>query len=956
MARGMPSPFKPGQRWASETEPELGLGTVLQVTERTVRIVYPASQETRQYSLENPPLRRVRFHRGDHIQAPDGTSLAVDEVLERSGLLCYRCGTRHLAESELSGQTSFNEPEERLPHGQVDASETFELRCRALRHQHARRKSQVRGFVGGRIELIPHQLFIAAEVAGRRAPRVLLADEVGLGKTIEACLIVHRLIQTGRIQRVLIVVPEPLLHQWFVELLRRFNLWFRIFDEERCTAIESGADGVNPFLDDQLVLCGSQLLANPVRARQALEAEWEMLVVDEAHHLSWEPGRSSPEYNVVEALAARTPSVLLLTATPEQLGVTSHFARLRLLDPSRYYDLEAFQQEVRHYREVAAITDKLCRGAPLSPEDTALLGRVLGRDDAGLGAALSAVNAADTRNALIAELIDRHGTGRVMFRNTRTVIAGFPARIPRLKALPAEAPTNLSQQLGAELAADLRSDPDPGFAPDLRGDPRIQWLAGLLRELAEEKVLLICRSPQKVQAIDEALRARVQLSTALFHEGLPLVQRDRNAAWFAEQAGARILLASEIGSEGRNFQFAHHLVLFDLPPGPELLEQRIGRLDRIGQRSRIYVHVPYVARSPQEPFVRWYDEGLNAFAKNLRGGHELWDQFGPRLVDLALSFPAGQAGEALEQLIRETRTAGREIATHLEQGRDRLLELNSFRPARAGQIMDWIRQADDDNTLEEFMLSVFDEYNIQVELVAPRTYHLGSAGVFADSFPGLPSEGLTVTLDRREALVREDIQFLTWDHPLATGALDLILGSSQGNSAFALWPDQEQTGLYLEAVFVLECVAPRQWHADRFLPPTPIRVVLDSQGEDATHLATSEWLAPRLKTAPPPEWAHTPEFREEILPQWLERAEDLARAQTERLIADALAEMNGDLRQEILRLKDLQAVNPSVSPREIEHLIHEQQALAEALAHPRLRLDALRLMQRGPAQAHRRGG
>ena len=164
--------------------------------------------------------------------------------------------------------------------------------------------------MGARIDLIPHQLYIANEVSKRHAPRVLLADEVGLGKTIEACLIMHSQLVSGRISRALVLVPEPLVHQWFIELLRRFSLQFAIFDEERCVAIESGGEAenvgleevlseelpaeevpeeeVNPFLDDQLILASIDLLANDERrASQALGAGWDMLIVDEAHHLDW---------------------------------------------------------------------------------------------------------------------------------------------------------------------------------------------------------------------------------------------------------------------------------------------------------------------------------------------------------------------------------------------------------------------------------------------------------------------------------------------------------------------------------------------------------------------------------------------------------------------------------------------------------------------------------------------
>src|SRR6516162_7885510 len=324
----MTNDFHPGQRWISETEPELGLGSILEVSHRRVTATFAATGEQRQYARANAPLRRVRFRPGDTIRDRHEKPLTIESVIERDGLIYYRHGKRELCESDLSDALSFNKPEERLSAGQFDPKDLFDLRMAALDHQHRIRKSKVRGFVGGRIELLPHQLYIASEVTSRLAPRVLLADEVGLGKTIEACLILHRLILTGRVERALILVPESLVHQWFVELLRRFNLWFHIYDTERCEA----AGDRNPFLEEQFVLCGINVLTSDSRrSQEALDAGWDMLVVDEAHHLQWSPGNVSPEYELAEKLGKRIAGLLLLTATPEQLGMTSHFARLRLL-------------------------------------------------------------------------------------------------------------------------------------------------------------------------------------------------------------------------------------------------------------------------------------------------------------------------------------------------------------------------------------------------------------------------------------------------------------------------------------------------------------------------------------------------------------------------------------------------------------------------------------------------
>ena len=131
---------------------------------------------------------------------------------------------------------------------------------------------------------------------------------------------------------------------------------------------------------------------------------------------------------------------------------------------------------------------------------------------------------------------------------------------------------------------------------------------------------MICRSKEKVEALQSGLLDVLKVDSALFHEDLSLIQRDRNAAYFANQEGAQILLCSEIGSEGRNFQFAHHLVLFDLPLNPELLEQRIGRLDRIGQTSTIQIHVPYYKDSWTELLFDWHHKALNGMENSLKGG------------------------------------------------------------------------------------------------------------------------------------------------------------------------------------------------------------------------------------------------------------------------------------------------------------------------------------------------
>lgn len=947
--------FIPGQRWISESEPELGLGTITQAGSGRVQVEFKSAGETRVYAADQAPLKRVRFRVGDTIRTQKDRQLVVEAVQEQQGLLIYIVEAQQVPEMELSDRVSVQGPRERLFAGRFDATADFALRRRSLELLHRSRKSPARGFTGGRIDLIPHQLYIAQEVANRHAPRVMLSDEVGLGKTIEACLILHRLRLSGRANRILVLVPESLVHQWFVEMLRRFNVQLNIFDAERCASIETGDPGANPFLDDQLVLASIDFLAGDSRrAQQAAVAGWDMLVVDEAHHLEWSEAAPSREYQVVEEISRNSDGLLLLTATPEQLGLESHFARLRLLDPDRYGDLATFQAESKDYQATAKVAEKLRDGTGLNRGDLSTLRRLLAHND-GLEQRLAELDQGSfhTRQGLLEDLLDLHGPGRVLFRNTRTGMKGFPKRTVRFSRLEA-GPTaeHWLDQVSTEFAGDA-GDAGLQAQVDLARDPRVLWLVKLLQDLDPQKVLLICRTIEKAEALDEALRRHVTIKTGVFHEGLTLLQRDRNAAWFAEPDGARLLICSEIGSEGRNFQFAHHLVLFDLPLNPELLEQRIGRLDRIGQSADIEIHVPYLANSPQEVLARWYHEGLDAFGHNLEGGNELLHQFGRAVHDLALEYPVAERAAAeteLAGLLAQTKIARQEIRHRLEQGRDRLLEMNSFRPAAAQRIIAQIQEEDRQPELEDHLLDVFEHFGVHIEELAPQTWQLNPDGVITDSFPSMPAEGMIATCDRRRALGREDVGFLTWDHPMVTGAMELLLGSETGNYAFAVLPTPNDRTMLLEFIFVLEAVAAPRLHADRFLPPTPIRLVVTHKLADVTETYRDIAWEQKLQKGKPYKLIENTDIAQRVLPAMFDFATKLAETHAAMLRQSALKEMNGLLAHEVQRLQTLMRVNDHVRPQEIQLVQAQQNELAIVLQQSRLRLDALRLIWKGPPE------
>lgn len=904
----------PGQRWISQSEPELGLGIVSGLEGSFVDVRFPAAGEKRRYARNGAPLRRASFHAGDQISLRDGTALQIDSVSSIDGALIYHCGRRSVPECDLADTLSLGGPQERLLAASTDDLQTFALRAEAVEWRCRMQASPVRGFIGGRVDPIPHQMSIAADVTGRLLPRVLLADEVGLGKTIEAGLILHRLNLTGRASRILVLVPDALPHQWFVELLRRFNLMFSLFDEERCAAIEAGDPEGNPFLDSQLVLCPLSLLSeSPKRAQQAADAAWDLLIVDEAHHLEWAVGAPGVAYQVVEAIAQRVPGVLLLTATPQQLGAEGHFARLRLLDPDRYGDLDAFLEESGRYEQVAQVVDRILQGGGMSPEDRELFASHSPRVQNH--AAELAGGDETARQRLVADLLDEFGTGRVMSRNTRAVIQGFPPRKCHLRELVLEAGTTPAEALA-------------------------RWLAATLRELGDAKVLLICRTRKLAEDTHERLLREINVHAVLFHEGLTLMQRDRHAAAFADPEGARILICSEIGSEGRNFQFAQHLVLYDLPRDPELLEQRIGRLDRIGQKGTINIHVPFIAGSEGEVLARWYHDGLDAFEHSLQGATQLLHSFAAEIEELCSCFNA----KKLAGCIRRSQALSREVRQKLERGHNRLLELNSCKPRLAVRMIERIRDVDAELDFERFFIRLLDHFGMHVEEMTHRTWYIRPDNLITDALPSLPEEGLTFSFDRERALSRDHEAFLTWDHPLVCAALDVLLGSPAGNAGFAFWKASGGEGLVLQACFIAECIAPPSLHATRFMPAMPLRVAVDHQGRDLS--ADAAFTRAKLTPGDPTRTVENETVRHKLLPTMLGKAQQLAEAQLKSLQQRATAAMRKQMDEEISRLEDLQARNPHVRPEEISALRDQRDALAAAIGATTVRLDAVRLVLR----------
>ncbi|MCG8634997.1 MAG: hypothetical protein MI863_14275, partial [Desulfobacterales bacterium] len=474
----------------------------------------------------------------------------------------------------------------------------------------------------------------------------------------------------------------------------------------------------------------------------------------------------------------------------------------------------------------------------------------------------------------------------------------------------------------------------------------------MAKKIKPEKILVICASRETAEAVDKGVRAHISIDAARFDETMTLLQRDRNAAWFAREKGARLLICSEIGSEGRNFQFVHHLYLFDLPVNPELLEQRIGRVDRIGQKHEISIHVPYICGSAQEILAQWYAKGLGLLAANINGLHSIFTKFKSDLARLIRN--AEQEGsidrDGLSELV--TRTAEHTLATQklLDRGKHILVELNSFKPQPANDLICAVQHMDKESGLAELMEPLLDHYGVDLDRINEKPgeeiISLTVDRIADEQFPSLPRGGETATFDRATAIAREELNFMTWDHPYVNQVLDFFLTRGEGAAATAILKGADEPGLFLETLFVLEIPeAEKIPNAGLFIPTRPIHIRIDHNGTPVPDEDLPEDFNNRLRPDHPSWFMEMEPVKERLLPGLLEKSQALAETAAREMKSQAIDTLSRTLGKEIERLCALKKVNPGIKDGEIEAARDEQAVLTDRLSRARIRLDALRLIR-----------
>jgi superfamily II DNA or RNA helicase len=777
------------------------------------------------------------------------------------------------------------EPDERLAAGQLGRPEPYELRLQALYLKHAYRYDPLTGLSSARIEPQLHQVFVAHRVTQKLQPRMILADEVGLGKTIEAGLVIKELRARELINRVLIIVPASLQLQWQTELRSKFNEHFEILDGAALKFL--GRGGVNPWATRQNAICSLPFASNPKRAEQIIEAEWDLVVFDEAHRVrrslqSANKTKSTLAYRLADELKELVNGLLLLTATPMQLHSFELYSLIELVEPGLFPTFRAYDSRRGFLPRLNALMKALKGWNVLSPEDrqTSVGANEELLEELGIGPdeALLALGDDKERERVMDALVGKHPLGAALVRNRKAEVGGFTSReavtvpveldpdelqlyeevtaylregynraqadknmalgfvmvtyqkmlassshavrqsfrrrIAKLRAQLAEVSRRRTRPPGEGRLEELRDaeeataaleeleeaavDPDGlrweidrlekladrlGASRDSKAAELLTALDTVFRKRPEERVIVFTQFIETQEFLAAALR-RNGYTVSLFNGRMSLDEKEQSVLRFREHD--QILISTEAGGEGRNFQFCHLMVNYDLPWNPMRVEQRIGRLDRIGQNHPVHIYNLYCEGTIEQRVLDVLDRRIGLFRESVGSLDPILGEVERDIERLVLAhldrfdetFDRFEVG--LEQRVREAREKERTLA-------DFVLDRASL---RRDQAMDLLAQS----PLARWSdLERFSEACLQYFGGTLKDHAEG--GKILSLSPRLRARvqqrqgAVRGTFDPALARDREELPFFAFGHALVDRLVDLPITVSPVTTAVRRAPD-----------------------------------------------------------------------------------------------------------------------------------------------------------------------
>jgi superfamily II DNA or RNA helicase/DNA-binding PadR family transcriptional regulator len=806
-------------------------------------------------------------------------------------------------------------PAERLAVGDFGHAEPYGLRLQSLYLKHAYRYDPLTGLSSARIEPQLHQVFVAHRVAQKLQPRMILADEVGLGKTIEAGLIVKELRARELIDRVLIVVPASLQLQWQSELRSKFNEEFEILDGAAVQYL--GRGGRNPWMARPNVICSLPFAANPKRAEQIIEAEWDMVIFDEAHRVrrhrqGASKTRATQAYRLADELKELVNGLLLLTATPMQLDPFELYSLIELVEPGLFPSYRSYDSLRAYLPRLNALMKDLKSWNALSDaeraESVSSNAAILGELGVRAAEAAAVLAREEGRERLMDGLVDKHPIAGALVRNRKAEVGGFTSREAR------KVPVTLEDEelaLYEDVAAYLRDGynralaqknnalgflmvgyqkmlasssyavrqsfrrrieklkarpkssgtrskpPSDSHLDELRDAEEITQVlteledsavdpAGLVEEISQlqdlvdrlggvrdskAQVLLTAldgiftdHPREKVVVFTTFIQTQRYLAATLRHNGYTVAEfngqmslDEKEEAVRGFKASDQILISTEAGGEGRNFQFCHLMVNYDLPWNPMLIEQRIGRLDRIGQKKPVLIYNLFCVGTVEERVIEVLERRIGLFEESVGSLDPILGEVERDIERLVLADVASLDKEfqrlehTLERRVREAREKERTLA-------DFVLDRASLRRDTAAELLNQSPLARWPD-LESFAVRCLIYYGGTLK----RHYEGGEVASLSPRLMARMRQRQSTihgTFDPEIASNREDLPFFAFGHWLVDSLAELPLTAEPVVTAVRRAPDVPP-GEWVEVYYEIrsEGARPRGWFLRHLVGP-----------------------------------------------------------------------------------------------------------------------------------------
>ncbi|MFX1380662.1 MAG: SNF2-related protein [Promethearchaeota archaeon] len=688
------------------------------------------------------------FDVNDKIVTKHGIGyINTKDFLMQDGVLSYEFLTEDGKKSQILENEIYSKHETHLKtlilKQAIDSPKNFLIKYWANLFYSYYKSYQIKCITNSRLTLMPHQINVTHRLAEEFFPRIILADEVGLGKTIEAGIYIKEMMARDLAERVLIIVPASLVKQWAFEMSNKFNLEFTIYDGKKVKELKNKGNYKhpailqNPFYYDNLIICSLQFARNRKYKELLSSISWDIVIFDEAHHLRrylinamTGSYRETLNYELAKNLSLNSESLLLLTATPLQLHAFELFSLIELIHPETFEtfsDFEHFRKNMPFINLLITNLNNIDKLNNFEVKNTIKLLKDLKYIDKNknINYILSEIKDDSYKLTLLKKIEEDHTLSKFLIRNRKKNVFSGDLLNKRIVSTIMVNPTRQELEIYNEIRLYLAKIYNSSLTKDnvgigfiittlqklltsskqaflksierrldqldrykdifldteiiKEGDPEFyeaeledQFLDIEIfdifndksnKEKKEEAIDFLnqkkilkeyydklnalpydSKSAKLIELIDEIYsktpREKIIIFTQfvdtlkflkslimghnsnfnveLFFGGLDKIQKDESVERFRSSNKFSILISTEIGGEGRNFQFCRVLINYDLPWNPMKLEQRIGRLDRIGQKSKeIYIYNIFMEGTVETDIIHAIVKRINLFEESI---------------------------------------------------------------------------------------------------------------------------------------------------------------------------------------------------------------------------------------------------------------------------------------------------------------------------------------------------